>query len=38
MLYNEREMNFQPACDGGKIAPASHFHDYAGLTHCYGYR
>ena len=37
MLYNERETDFQAACDGAKIAPASHFYDYAGLKRCYGY-
>ncbi|WP_175697918.1 histidine-type phosphatase [Burkholderia ambifaria] len=38
MLYNERETDFQAACDSAKIAPASHFYDYAGLKRCYGYR
>ncbi|MFJ1213646.1 histidine-type phosphatase [Burkholderia pyrrocinia] len=38
MLYNERETDFQAACDGAKIAPGSHFYDYAGLKQCYGYR
>ncbi|RQR47381.1 histidine-type phosphatase [Burkholderia sp. Bp9140] len=37
MLYNERETDFQAACDGAKIAPASHYYDYAGLKRCYGY-
>ncbi|MDS0862549.1 histidine-type phosphatase [Burkholderia pseudomultivorans] len=38
MLYNERETDFQAACDGAKIAPGSHYYDYAGLKQCYGYR
>ncbi|AIO45743.1 histidine-type phosphatase [Burkholderia cenocepacia] len=38
MLYNERETDFQAACDGAKIAPTSHFYDYAGLKQCYGYQ
>ena len=38
MLYNERETDFQAACDSAKIAPASHFYDYAGLKRCYGYQ
>ncbi|VBB15580.1 histidine-type phosphatase [Burkholderia stabilis] len=38
MLYNERETDFQAACDGAKIAPGSHFYDYAGLKRCYGYQ
>jgi hypothetical protein len=38
MLYNERETDFQAACDGAKIAPASHFYYYAGLKRCYGYQ
>ncbi|MBY4767910.1 histidine-type phosphatase [Burkholderia ambifaria] len=38
MLYNERETDFQAACDGAKIAPASHFYEYAGLKRCYGYQ
>ncbi|WP_175771527.1 histidine-type phosphatase [Burkholderia ambifaria] len=38
MLYNERETDFQAACDDAKIAPASHFYDYAGLERCYGYQ
>lgn len=37
MLYNERETDFQPACDGARIAPGSRFYDYAGLRRCYGY-
>ncbi|MBR8059563.1 histidine-type phosphatase [Burkholderia dolosa] len=37
MLYNERETDFQAACDGAKIAPGSHFYDYAALKQCYGY-
>lgn len=37
MLYNERETDFQAACDGAKIAAGSHFYDYAGLKRCYGY-
>ncbi|WP_323122839.1 histidine-type phosphatase [Burkholderia alba] len=37
MLYNERETDFQPACDGAKLSPASHFYDYAQLRRCYGY-
>ncbi|HEM7876250.1 histidine-type phosphatase [Burkholderia contaminans] len=38
MLYNERETDFQAACDGAKIATGSHFYDYAGLKQCYGYQ
>ncbi|WP_175780289.1 histidine-type phosphatase [Burkholderia anthina] len=38
MLYNERETDFQAACDGAKLAPASHFYDYAALKRCYGYQ
>ncbi|EDT06364.1 histidine acid phosphatase [Burkholderia ambifaria IOP40-10] len=38
MLYNERETDFQAACDDAKIAPASHFYEYAGLKRCYGYQ
>ncbi|WP_175758367.1 histidine-type phosphatase [Burkholderia ambifaria] len=38
MLYNERETDFRAACDGAKIAPASHFYEYAGLKRCYGYQ
>ncbi|MET3552121.1 histidine-type phosphatase [Burkholderia sp. 567] len=38
MLYNERETDFQAACDGAKIAPASHYYGYAGLKRCYGYQ
>ncbi|KVN16844.1 MULTISPECIES: histidine-type phosphatase [unclassified Burkholderia] len=37
MLYNERETDFQPACDGARIAPGSRFYDYAGLRRCHGY-
>ncbi|KVE23869.1 histidine acid phosphatase [Burkholderia singularis] len=37
MLYNERETDFQPACDGARIAAGSHFYDYAGLKRCHGY-
>ncbi|WGY70534.1 histidine-type phosphatase [Burkholderia cepacia] len=38
MLYNERETDFQAACDSAKITPSSHFYDYAGLKQCYGYQ
>jgi len=38
MLYNERETDFQAACDDAKITPASHYYDYAGLKRCYGYQ
>ncbi|KWB21616.1 histidine acid phosphatase [Burkholderia cepacia] len=38
MLYNERETDFQAACDGAKLTPGSHFYDYAGLKQCYGYQ
>ncbi|WP_334052806.1 histidine-type phosphatase [Burkholderia cepacia] len=38
MLYNERETDFQTACDGAKLTPGSHFYDYAGLKQCYGYQ
>lgn len=38
MLYNERETDFQAACDGAKLRPGSHFYDYAGLKQCYGYQ
>lgn len=34
MLYNERETDFKAACDDAKIAPKSHFYDYAGLRDC----
>ncbi|WP_321967993.1 histidine-type phosphatase [Burkholderia cepacia] len=37
MLYNERETDFQAACDGAKLTPGSHFYDYVGLKRCYGY-
>lgn len=37
MLYYERETDSQAVCDGAKIAPGSHFHDYAVLKRCYGY-
>jgi hypothetical protein len=36
MLYNEKETDFKPACDHAKIAPRSHFYDYAQLRSCYG--
>ncbi|KML17096.1 MULTISPECIES: histidine-type phosphatase [Burkholderia] len=38
MLYNERETDFQAACDGAKLTPGSHFYDYAGLKQCYEYQ
>ena len=37
MLYNEQETDFKAACDGAKIAPASHFYDYQKLAACYGH-
>jgi hypothetical protein len=35
MLYNEKETDFKPECGGAKIAPASHYYDYAALKSCY---
>jgi hypothetical protein len=35
MLYNEKETDFKPECGGAKIAPASHYYDYAVLKSCY---
>ncbi|EZP41796.1 histidine-type phosphatase [Janthinobacterium lividum] len=37
LLYNEKETDFQAACDGARIAPGSVFYDYAGLKACYGH-
>jgi hypothetical protein len=37
MLYNERETDFNMACDAARIAPASHFYDYRQLKSCYKY-
>ncbi|AOJ06864.1 histidine-type phosphatase [Burkholderia mayonis] len=37
MLYNERETDFQAACDDARIAPGSRFYGYAGLKRCHGY-
>lgn len=34
MLYNERETDFAPACDGARLAPGSHFYAYAALKAC----
>jgi hypothetical protein len=34
MLYNERETDFAPACDGARVAPGSHFYAYAALKAC----
>ncbi|MBV6323571.1 histidine-type phosphatase [Duganella sp. HSC-15S17] len=35
MLYNEKETDFKRSCDHAKIAPASHYYDYAGLRVCH---
>lgn len=35
MLYDERETDFKAACADAKIAPASHYYDYARLRACY---
>ncbi|QJE01575.1 histidine-type phosphatase [Massilia forsythiae] len=35
MLWNEAETDFKPACDGARIAPASHYYDVASLRVCY---
>ena len=37
LLYNEKETDFQAACDGARIAPGSVFYDYAKLASCYGH-
>jgi len=36
MLWNEAETDFKPACDAARIAPGSHFYDFARLKKCYG--
>lgn len=35
MLYNEKEADFKHGCEYAKIAPASHYYDYASLRACY---
>lgn len=35
MLYNEKEIDFKRECAQAKIAPGSHFYDYALLRACY---
>ncbi|WP_445228703.1 histidine-type phosphatase [Duganella rhizosphaerae] len=35
MLYNEKEMDFKRGCEQAKIAPTSHYYDYAGLRACH---
>ena len=37
MLYNEKETDFQAACDGARHAANSHYYDYAKLKTCYGH-
>ena len=37
LLYNEKETDFQAACDDARIAPGSVFYDYTKLKTCYGY-
>jgi hypothetical protein len=37
LLYNEKETDFQAACDGARIAPGSVFYDYGKLKTCYGH-
>lgn len=37
MLYNEKETDFQAACDGAKVAGTQHFYDYTALKACYGH-
>ena len=37
LLYNEKETDFQAACDGARIAPGSVFYDYVKLKSCYGH-
>ncbi|MGV7209922.1 histidine-type phosphatase [Oxalobacteraceae bacterium A2-2] len=36
MLHNEKEVDFKPACDSARVAPSSHYYDYARLKACYG--
>jgi hypothetical protein len=35
MLYNEKEADFKPACDGARFNAGSHFYDLALLRRCY---
>jgi len=35
MLYNERETDFKPACDGARFAAGSHFYEVRALRRCY---
>lgn len=38
MLYNERETDFQPACDGARVQDTRSFYDYEALKACYGHQ
>jgi hypothetical protein len=35
MLYNERETDFKPACDGARFTPGSHYYKVKALRSCY---
>jgi len=37
MLYNEKETDFKPSCDGARYAPGSHYYSYGTLAACYGH-
>lgn len=37
MLYNEKETDFQAACDGARASGTAHFYEYTALKACYGH-
>ena len=37
MLFNEKETDFQAACDAARVPGTVHFYEYAALKSCYGH-
>ena len=37
MLYDEKETDFEPACEAARYAPGSHYYAYDSLAACYGH-
>ena len=36
LLYDEKEIDFKPSCNGARYLPGTHFYEYQALKTCYG--
>ena len=36
LLYDEKEIDFKPSCEGARYLPGTHYYEYQALKTCYG--